>query len=198
MIQDDTSRGRLLAAGKRLFARLGYENASTSAVAREAGTSESQLVRYFGSKAGLLEAIFDAHWQPLNRLVRDRLTDARDARAAVVAVLATTLAALDRDEDLATIFLFEGRRIRGDSHTVRISAGYLEFSDVVTRLIRRGQKDGSFETTFDVAAMAAAVMGAVEGMLRDRLLARRAGASRSFSDKQLQRIFDAMLEGFAP
>ena len=41
-----TSRSRLLAAGKTLFARHGYEQASTAAIAREAGTSESQLVRY--------------------------------------------------------------------------------------------------------------------------------------------------------
>src|SRR5436305_3537497 len=42
-----TSRGRLLTAGKGLFSRLGYEGTSTATIAREAGTSESQLVRYF-------------------------------------------------------------------------------------------------------------------------------------------------------
>ena len=55
----DNSRARLLAAGKSLFARLGYEFTSTATIARDAGTSESQLIRYFGSKAGLLETIFE-------------------------------------------------------------------------------------------------------------------------------------------
>ena len=50
-----TSRSRLLNAGKSLFARNGYEQTSTAAIAREAGSSESQLIRYFGGKAGLLE-----------------------------------------------------------------------------------------------------------------------------------------------
>lgn len=198
MIQTDNSRSRLLAAAKSLFARLGYENTATSAVAREAGTSESQLIRYFGSKAGLLEAIFDEHWKPLNSRIHDVLTDAPDGRAAVVAVLSTILTAFERDEDLATIFLFEGRRIRGDSHDVKLSSGFLEFSNVVHRLIKRGQKDGSFASAFDATAIASALMGAVEGMIRERVMARRSGTARSFSDKQVQRIFEAMLNGFAP
>jgi AcrR family transcriptional regulator len=194
----DSSRTRLLAAGKGLFARFGYEHTATSAIAREAGTSESQLIRYFGGKAGLLEAIFDEHWKPLNGRIHDVLTDAPDGRAAVVAVLSTILTVFERDEELATIFLFEGRRIRGDSHDVKLSSGFLEFSNVVHRLIKRGQKDGSFAPAFDATAIAAALMGAVEGMVRERVLARRGGSARSFSDKQVQRIFAAMLDGFAP
>ena len=62
---EKTSRDRLLSAGKTLFGRLGYEQTSTAAIAREAGTSESQLVRYFGGKSGLLEAIFNQAWEGL-------------------------------------------------------------------------------------------------------------------------------------
>lgn len=198
MPQQDTSRGRLLTAAKTLFARLGYENTPTSAVAREAGTSESQLIRYFGSKVGLLEAIFDEHWRPVNTRIHDVLTDAANGRAAVTAVLSTILSVFEKDEDLATIFLFEGRRIRGDSYDVKLSSGFLEFYDVVHRLIKRGQKDGTFATTFDSVALAAALMGAAEGMIRERVLARRAGSPKPFSDKQVQKIFEAMLSAFAP
>ena len=54
-----SSHDRILLAAKRLFAKDGYENTSTVAIAREAGTSESQLMKHFGSKQGLLVAIFD-------------------------------------------------------------------------------------------------------------------------------------------
>ncbi|OFW11781.1 MAG: hypothetical protein A3H96_27025 [Acidobacteria bacterium RIFCSPLOWO2_02_FULL_67_36] len=194
----DSSRARLLASARTLFARLGYEQTPTSAIAREAGTSESQLVRSFGGKAGLLEAIFEESWRPINARVKDLLTDARDGRAAVVAVLSTILAALDSDEDLATIFLFEGRRIRGESHQINLSSGFVEFADVVQRLIKRGQKDGSFAASFDPAALAAALTGAAEGMLRERVLARRGGGGRPYNDRQIQRVFEAMLGAFAP
>src|ERR1700760_456666 len=57
-----SSHDRILFSGKRLFARNGYENTSTVAIAREAGTSESQLMKHFGSKQGLLAAILDHGW----------------------------------------------------------------------------------------------------------------------------------------
>ena len=191
----DGSAARLLMAGKTLFARNGFEGTSTSAVAKEAGTSESQLVRYFGSKAGLLDAIFEEAWKPMNAKVHDMLADAGSGRIAVNGILIAVLAAFDRDDDLATLFLFEGRRIRGESG-VRLSAGFVEFNDVVQRLIRRGQKDGSFSSSFDAIALSAALMGAVEAMVRERLLAKRGGNSRPFSDKQLHKIFGAMLNSF--
>ena len=197
----DSSRARLLLAGKALFARRGFEQTSTAAIARDAGTSESQLVRYFGSKAGVLEAIFEEAWRPLNARVHDLLADASSGRAAVAGVLSAVLAAFDRDDELATIFLFEGRRIRaageGESE-VKLSAGFLQFNDITHRLIKRGQKDGSFAPSLDPEALAAALMGAAEAMVRDRVLARRNGAAHTYTDKQVQRIFDAMLNGFAP
>jgi AcrR family transcriptional regulator len=192
----DNSRARLLAAGKSLFARLGYEFTATAAIAREAGTSESQLIRYFGTKAGLLEAVFEEAWRPLNTRVHDLLADAPRGRDAVEGVLSAVLSAFEHDDELATIFLFEGRRIRSDAE-VKVSAGYIEFQDIIHRLIRRGQKDGSFAPAFDGAALAAALMGAAEAMVRERLLARRAGG-RAYSDKQVHRIFSAMLDGFEP
>ena len=193
----DGSRARLLAAAKELFSRSGFEQTSTSAVARQAGTSESQLIRYFGSKAGLLDAIFEEAWKPMNARIRDMLADASSGRAAVVGVLSAVLKAFEHDDQLATIFLFEGRRIRGESE-IHISSGFMEFTDVVHRLIKRGQKDGSFSPAFDANALSAALMGAVEAMVRERLLARRTGASTPFAGRQLHRIFDAMLDGFAP
>jgi AcrR family transcriptional regulator len=193
----DGSRTRLLQAARSLFARNGFEQTSTSAIAREAGTSESQLVRYFGTKAGVLDAIFEEAWTPMNAKIHDMLADAGSARAAIAGVLSAVLNAFDRDDQLATLFLFEGRRIRGEAG-VRLSSGFKEFSDVTLRLIKRGQKDGSFSTAFDAAALSAALIGAVEAMVRERLLAKRAGAARPFADRQLHRIFEAMLDGFAP
>jgi AcrR family transcriptional regulator len=192
------SQDRILAAAKGLFARLGFEATSTAAIARTAGTSESQLVRGFSSKAGLLDAVFDVGWRGLNARVQDVITDATDGRGAVVRILTAMLAAFERDPDLATVMLLEGRRIRGNSHEVTVSTGFRTFTNLVQRLIRRGQKDGSFAPEYDAAALSCALIGAVEGMVRERVIARRAGAQRPFSDRQVLRIFEALLDSFAP
>lgn len=59
-------RERLLKAAKTLLAECGYEATSTSIMCRLAGTNESQLVKHFGSKQGLLEASFEYTWEQIN------------------------------------------------------------------------------------------------------------------------------------
>src|ERR1700754_3021238 len=139
-----TSRMRLLNAGKMLFAKSGYENTSTAAIAREAGSSESQLIRYFGGKAGLLEAIFNDSWTALNAVVDDYIADVRHGREAILRLLSLMMQAFNRDHDIAFLFLFEGRRLRGSAPEVHLSKGFTQFMKVVDAQIERGQQDGSF------------------------------------------------------
>src|SRR5438067_11108111 len=65
-----SAHDRILRVAKMLFAKRGYEHASTSSIARQAGTSESQLMKHFGSKAGLLEAIFLEGWKTITEQAR--------------------------------------------------------------------------------------------------------------------------------
>jgi AcrR family transcriptional regulator len=191
-----TARTRLLAAGKTLFARLGYEQTSTAAIAREALTSESQLVRHFEGKAGLLAAIFDDSWRPLNESIQIVVGDASNAREAVLAVLSTIVDAFGKDHELAFILLFEGRRVRGGTE-VTLSRGFLEFMELLQRLVRRGQRDGTFPPAYAPAAVAAALMGAAEGMIRELVIAERAGRPAPFSDTEMRAVFTAMLTGLS-
>jgi AcrR family transcriptional regulator len=185
----------LLAAGKTLFAQLGYEQTPTAAIAREAGTSESQLMRYFGGKAGLLDAIFNESWKPLNDQLSSLVASATGASEAVGEVLSTLIAAFGSDHELAVLFLFEGRRMRGGGAGISLSEGFLRFSELVGNLVLRGQKDGSFSTRLNAGAISAALMGAAEGMIRERLIAGRAQLQNPFSDTEIRTVFDSMLEG---
>ena len=193
-----SSRQRILDAAKSLFAKSGFEQTSTATIAREAGTSESQLVRYFHTKAGLLEAIFNESWATLNQAVQRSVLGAADAREALVGVLETISAAFVRDHDLAQLFLFEGRRIRGAMAEVAISKGFQEFANLLCLLISRGKKDGTFRSDVADAAIASALQGATEAMIRDRLIAIRAGSEDPFSDGDVRAIFLAMLTGLRP
>src|SRR5215204_338120 len=123
--QSASSRERLLDAAKRLFAAQGYEQSATSAIAREAGTSESQLMRYFGGKVGLLEALFEDAWTHLNARVGKAVASAPGNRQALLEGIHAVVAALARDTDLATLLLFEGRRLRGEQPRIRLSRGFV-------------------------------------------------------------------------
>jgi AcrR family transcriptional regulator len=185
----------LLVAGKMLFARMGYEQSSTSAIAREAGTSESQLVRYFGGKSGLLEAIFNESWGGLNQQLSVAIPQAKDSLDALTKMLSLVMQSFERDHDLAFLFLFEGRRLRG--RDVVLSKGFVAFYNVIRELIAAGQKDGSFRDDIPVEVLGAALLGAAEGMIRDRMIAERNGRSGAYSDESIQAMFMAMMGSVA-
>lgn len=191
-----SSRDRLLRAAKHLFAQQGYEQTATSAIAREAGTSESQLMRYFGGKVGLLDALFHDAWRELNARVQNSIEKSESAHQAIVTVLQTIASAFARDSELATLFLFEGRRLRGDEPRVRISPGFFAFSDLTRGLVRKAQTAREIDPQLDPTAVTSALIGAAEALIRDRLLARVIG-SRAFAEREIARTLEAMLSGFA-
>lgn len=193
-----SSRARLLAAGKMLFARNGYEQTSTAAIAREAGSSESQLIRYFGGKAGLLEAIFNESWAGLNEYVQQHIEAAIHGRDAIIRILSVMIQAFSRDHDIAFLFLFEGRRMRSGSHEVTLSKGFVQFLEVIDMLIDRGRDDGSFRTDTNPVVLRSATLGCAEGMIRDRITAERNNQPNPFDDGDIIRTFTAMVNGLAP
>lgn len=194
-----TSRTRLLNAGKTLFAKNGYEQTSTAAIAREAGSSESQLIRYFGGKAGLLEAIFNESWAQLNGLVDDYIAGTKHGREAILRLLSLMIQAFNRDHDIAFLFLFEGRRMRGASPEVHLSKGFTQFLKTIDAQIERGRQDGSFRTDIDPRVLCSAMLGAAEGLVRDRILRERNGEKdHPFVDENLVNAFTAMVNGLAP
>jgi len=193
-----TSRSRLLNAGKTLFAKNGYEQTSTAAIAREAGSSESQLIRYFGGKAGLLEAIFNEAWAALNEAVGEQVGSAQHGREAILRILGLMIQAFSRDHDIAFLFLFEGRRARGAMHEIQISKGFQNFMEVTASLIQRGVQDGSFRSDVHPRVLAAAMLGTAEGMVRERVLAVRNNQPSPYEDEAIIKTFTAMVNGLAP
>ena len=193
-----TSRSRLLNAGKTLFAKNGYEQTSTAAIAREAGSSESQLIRYFGGKAGLLEAVFNEAWAALNEAVGEQVSSAQHGREAILRILGLMIQAFSRDHDIAFLFLFEGRRARGAMHEIQISKGFQNFMEVTASLIQRGVQDGSFRSDVHPRVLAAAMLGTAEGMVRERVLAVRNNQPSPYEDEAIIKTFTAMVNGLAP
>ena len=189
-----SSRDRLLGAAKRLFAAQGYEQSATSAIAREAGTSESQLMRYFGGKVGLLEALFDEAWKHLNARAARVVDASLTPRDAILDGLQAVVTGLGRDRDLAMLFMFEGRRVRGEGSRVRLSRGFVHFAETIRTLVRQAQGNRTIDQNLDVNAVTWSILGATEAMIRERLVAK---GGRAFAEREIRRTLEAMLDGFA-
>lgn len=187
---------RILRVGKTLFANRGYEHTSTSAIARQAGTSESQLMKHFGSKAGLLEAIFIEGWTRITEEARLSIVDVQSPAERLQVISRTVLRHLERDPELKLLMLLEGRRIRKEGQMVALTQGFLGFIALVDGVLNEMRAMNLLRPNYSAQAVRSALMGMLEGMLRDRFLAERLGFPADFNLDQLQEILGCALRSF--
>ncbi len=123
---------------------------------------------------------------------------ALNMRAATTSILAAMLHVMDRDNDFARLLLFEGRRLHGDNNQTPLSKGFRDFEALMVNVAERGQRDGSFTARLPAPAIASALLGAAEAMVRDRILAAMLGRLMPFSEIELRNTFETLVSGFAP
>lgn len=190
-----SSHDRILMSAKHLFARNGYENTSTVAIAREAGTSESQLMKHFGSKQGLLSAIFDRGWASI--IDRVQATVGTGAPAdRLFAMLEAMVVELENDSDLKELMTLESRRVRKDNRDVLLSQGFCQFVSMVDGLLGEMQRQGQIRPDLKLDAVRAALLGLTEGLVRDRVVARRSEFSADYSFDDIKRVLEVLVPAF--
>jgi AcrR family transcriptional regulator len=191
-----SSRDRILQSAKSLFAAKGYEKTSTATIARTAGTSESQMMKHFGSKDGLLAAIFEEHWQRINWSARQAIKDLTSPSEKLLVLSRVVMSALDRDPELKLLMLLEGRRVRKEGQMISLAQGYLEFVRLTDDVLGEMRDGGLLRPEVHLQAMRSALMGALEGLMRDQLLARRARFPAHYGEEELREAFSGVLTSF--
>jgi AcrR family transcriptional regulator len=163
-----STRDQLIAAGERVLRDHGYAGLSTRLVAGDAGVTLSQIHYHFGSKAGLVLAIFESQneklvgrqtemfgsdvplWKQWEQAC-DYLED--DLASGYVRVLQEMMAAGWSDRDIATAVRSELRKW----------ASLLE--EVARRAAEQGTDFGPLTPTEVAALVSAAFLGAEELLL---------------------------------
>jgi len=191
-----SSHDRILMAAKRLFALNGYENTSTVAIARDAGTSESQLMKHFGSKRGLLTAILDRGWTS----IATRVHSAQNSTSPVdrlLGVLEAVVIELENDSDLKNLMVLEAGRVRKDNRDVMISPGFQHFAEVVSAILAEIRTQGLIRSDLSLDAVRAAFIGMTAGLLRDQVLGQRSEFRANYSLDDLRKVLEVMISAFA-
>jgi AcrR family transcriptional regulator len=183
-----SSRDRILESAKTLFAKQGYESTATVAICRQAGTSESQLLKHFESKQGLLEAIFETAWRQINPAIRLATESIASPRERLKVLIEMVLNFLSKDRELLLLFLLEGRRIRDGGKFVVFVPGFLEFVEIVDGVLVQLENDGELVPGINAVAVRSGLMGALEGLLRDQLLGRHTKYPAGFSDADVRAV----------
>ena len=191
-----SSHDRILGAAKDLFASKGYDNASTAAIARLAGTSESQLIKHFGSKEGLLESIFEQAWQKLNWGIRQSLQSVSSPAEKLRVLVDMTLSGFERDPQVKLLLLLEGRHISKEGRMILLTQGFLDFVRLLDGLLEEMRAAHLIRSDLHLEGVRSALMGAFEGMLRDQILSQRIRYPAHYNVKHVREIFGALLDSF--
>jgi AcrR family transcriptional regulator len=145
------TRERLLDAAVRVFELKGYDGATVSLIAQEAGVTTGAIYAHYASKAELLAAALTAHGE---RATASLFPPGRPADApTVLATLGRRLAARDpRESALLVEALLASRRDAELADVLATAIGSREAT--MAALVSRAQQTG--ELTEDVSAAAAA------------------------------------------
>lgn len=191
-----SSHDRILMAAKRLFAHNGYENTSTVAIAREAGTSESQLMKHFGSKRGLLAVILDRGWTGIAARVHMAQSIASPADR-LFCVLEAVVIELDNDSDLKNLMVLEAGRVRKDNRDVILSPGFHRFAEAVSGILTEMRDQGQIRSDLNLEAVRSAFIGMTGGLLRDQVLGQRSEFRANYNSEDLKKVLGTLISAFA-
>jgi AcrR family transcriptional regulator len=189
-----SSHDRILLSAKQLFASNGFENTSTVAIAREAGTSESQLMKHFGSKQGLLVAIIDLGWAAITeRIEAIRTTSPADR---LLAVLEAITVVLENDPELKTVSMLESRRMKKDGTDVLTTRGARQYRDLLSSILQDMRNEGQIRRDLNLDAVRAAIIGMAEGLWRDQVVATRSELRASYGFEDVRTVLEIMVGAF--
>jgi len=201
------TRQRLLEAGIELFGELGYERASTRAIARRAGVSLPALQYYFGGKEGLHRACAQyitedvrTRLDPAAERVRQALGRQNLTREELLELLRAVVEpfleglATERPESWSLFFA----RAQGE-HMVAFDAIFQQIGGRLLAIVMEivGRLLGRPAANPDVAIRAVVIVGQLALVRRARPIILRALGWPDFEGERLQMLKETLWNGIA-
>jgi AcrR family transcriptional regulator len=160
----DESRARIVRAAVAEFAVSGYRGSSLGAIAERAGISQSGLLHHYPTKQALLTAVIDER-------TADHLDDYLAARAedpelgyltGMVRLMRRSASEVDLTR-LFTVVIAEATAPDHPAHRWAVDR-YAGVTANVVDGLREAQRRGLLRTDVDVAAVAATLLAAMDGL----------------------------------
>jgi len=181
----EATKKSLIAAAVEVFAQRGFDGATTKEVATRAGVNEGLIQRYFGGKAGLLQAI-------VGNMCGERLTACRAAppsnslKAEIATVLRHEILQADANRDFLRVFI--SRALVDPDLAASLKAHYKDsrMPHLVHRL-EHFRNDGTLDPAVDLAQLAATITTFAFGL----------GFMQQVVLSEDPKVLDGMIDGIA-
>lgn len=157
----------ILAAARRLLLAKGYEALTVEAVALEAGEDKATITRHFGSKAGLIHALFDDMGDEIFQDLEERATALPPGDERVHALI-RSYARLASDRQVALgLFELAPHVIREPVLRGRLAALYAWYLKTMREecgMTAAAAAAAAYEDRRDIEMLAAIVMAVIDGV----------------------------------
>ncbi len=169
----EAKRHQLLEAALVVFNRHGYDRATISSIALEAGVGKGTVYEYFESKGALFEAVFEYHTLQFVEHAASAVDSSLESDVQLRALIDSFLATTSETEHMQAWVDFWARSLVDDELDVRdgLRRVYATFRQGMVSILENGQKMGSFGV-FDPVPVAAIIAAVLEGLFFHSLIAR--------------------------
>jgi len=168
------TRRALLAAGAALFSEGGYDAVPIEDVAARAGVNKALISYHFGGKRGLYAAILASGFEQIARRLDAAEASAKDAPAALRALLAVFAAFRTEHPEFPGLFM---REVVSSGIEPSVVPHLLSIIDVSRRIAARGAREGTLRSV-NPLLMHFGLIGALVFFSSTEPARRRAAAER--------------------
>jgi len=163
-------REDILRAAERVFAEKGYHAASIEEIANAAEYGTGTVYLYFKDKEALYVELFEEKVRELIQFIRQQMGVEEEALQALKQVIQARMEYFDRNRAFFQIYVREGLNLGWSKHQrwMGIRRLYLSYLELLTRLIRAGQRRRQLRPG-DPRRMAIAISGMMIQLTQDWL-----------------------------
>ncbi len=160
---------QILKAAEKVFARKGFQEATVSDVAREAGLSEATIYEYFPSKEELLFSIPGETTRKGKEILEFHLQYVRGAANKLRSIIYHYLSFYQNNPDYASIAMLVLKQNRKFTETEAYQT-VREGSRVILRVVEEGIASGEFQESTNPYLVRSVIFGTIENILIRKLL----------------------------
>lgn len=157
----ETRKAQILDAAGTVFAEKGFQEATISDVAREAGVSDATIYEYFSSKEELLFSIPVETTQKGNEILEFHLNYVKGAENKLRSLIYHYLWFYQNNPEYASVVMLilkQNRKFIETDGYQTVAQGYRIFLNV----LEEGVKSGEFRSDIDPYLVRATILGAIE------------------------------------
>ncbi|MFH1090017.1 MAG: TetR/AcrR family transcriptional regulator [Pseudomonadota bacterium] len=165
----EARRGQILKAAERVFAEKGFQEATVSDVAREAGVSDATIYEYFPSKEELLFSIPGDTTRLSTEMLSFHLNYVRGAANKIRSIVYHYLSFYQHHLDYASVIMLilkQNRKFLETEAYQVVRQGYR----LIIQVIEEGVESGEFKPDIDPYLVRSVILGTIEHMVIRKVL----------------------------